>query len=170
MISPSVASSLAAEGAHSPAELWRIAGRSQRTIMAVLIPACILFAAAGHWILLAFGSAYAAQGFVLLLMFTVGSLPDSILDVWVGVLRVEGRLRFGAWLQLGTAAIALVIAWFLLPPMGIAGAGVGWLISRAVGVVLVWWDYRRQQGRRGATLKPTLPLDAERLAAETITP
>jgi O-antigen/teichoic acid export membrane protein len=168
MISPSVASSLAAEGAHSPAELWRIAGRSQRTIMVVLIPACILFAAAGHWILLAFGHAYATQGFVLLLMFTVGSLPDSILDVWVGVLRVEGRLRFGAWLQLGTAAVALAIAWFLLPPMGIAGAGVGWLISRALGVLLVWWDYRRQQGRRTAALTPARGLEAERLAPETI--
>lgn len=151
MISPAVASALSAEGAHSPAQLWRIAGRSQRTIMAMLIPACVLLAASGHWILAAFGAKYAAEGFPLLLMFIVGSLPDSVMDVWVGVLRVEGRLRFGAWLQLGTAALALGISWFLLPSMGISGAGIGWLFSRAVGLALVWWDYRRQRRRRSST-------------------
>ncbi len=149
LISPSVASALTAEGAHSPEQLWRTAARSQRTIMAMLIPACVVFAIAGHWILAAFGSKYAAEGLPLLLMFTVASLPDSIMDVWVGVLRVEGRLRFGSWLQLGTAGLALVMSWFLLPPLGISGAGVGWLTSRVVGMALVYWDYRRQRAMRG---------------------
>jgi O-antigen/teichoic acid export membrane protein len=145
LISPSVASALTAEGANSPHEIWRIAARSQRTILLVLVPACIVFAATGHWILAAFGSQYATEGLALLLLFTVASIPDSIMDVWVGVLRVEGRLRFGSWLQLGTAGLALILAWFLLPPLGISGAGVGWLVSRLVGMALVGWDYRRQR-------------------------
>lgn len=157
LISPSVASALTAEGAHSPQQLWRIAARSQRTILAMLVPACVVFALAGHWILAAFGSAYAREGLPLLLMFTVASVPDSIMDVWVGVLRVEGRLRFGSWLQLGTAAMALIVSWFLLPSMGIAGAGVGWLGSRIVGVALVGWDYRRQRALRGGSAEAELP-------------
>ena len=148
LISPSVASALTAEGAHSPEDLWRIAARSQRTIMMMLIPACVLLGLAGNWILAAFGSAYAEEGLVLLLLFTVAAIPDSIMDVWVAVLRVEGRLRFGAWLQLGTAGLALVLSWFLLPPMGITGAGVGWIISRIVGVALVGRDYRSQKAKR----------------------
>jgi O-antigen/teichoic acid export membrane protein len=150
LISPSVASALTAEGAHSPEQLWRIAARSQRTIMMLLIPACVLLALTGKWILGAFGAAYAEEGLVLLLLFTLASLPDSIMDVWVAVLRVEGRLRFGAWLQLGTAGLALALSWFLLPGMGITGAGVGWIVSRIVGVALVGWDYRRQRRERGA--------------------
>jgi O-antigen/teichoic acid export membrane protein len=160
MISPSVASAFTAEGAHSPEHLWRIAARSQRTIMMLLIPACIVFAAGGHWILQAFGSKYAAAGLPLLLMFTVASIPDSIMDVWVGVLRVEGRLRFGSWLQLGTAALALLMSWFLLPPLGISGAGIGWLASRVVGVLLVAWDYRRQRDLRERSTAPALPASA----------
>jgi len=148
LISPSVASALTAEGAHSPEDLWHIAARSQRSIMTVLIPACLLLAVSGHWILAAFGSNYAAEAFPLLLMFTIASIPDSVMDVWVAVLRVEGRLRFGSSLQLGTAGLALVISWFLLPPLGISGAGVGWLVSRIVGVALVGWDYRRQKMRQ----------------------
>ncbi len=148
LISPSVASALTAEGAHSPEQLWRIAGRSQRSIMMLLIPACVLLAASGYWILELFGPAYASQGYVLLLLFTVAAIPDSLMDVWVAVLRVEGRLLFGSWLQLGTAGMALVASWFLLPPLGIAGAGVAWLASRLVGAGLVVWDYRRQRAAR----------------------
>jgi O-antigen/teichoic acid export membrane protein len=148
MISPSVASSLAAEGALAPADLWAKAARSQRTIMIMLVPAATLLAASGDWILRAFGAQYAVHGYLLLLMFTLGAFPDSLMNVWVGVLRVEMRLRFGARLQLGTAGLALVISWFLLPPLGIAGAGVGWLISRAIGVVLVGWDVRTQRRAR----------------------
>jgi O-antigen/teichoic acid export membrane protein len=156
LISPSVASALTAEGAHSPQELWRIAARSQRTIMLMLVPACVVFAIAGHWILLAFGSRYASEGLVLLLLFTVASLPDSVMDVWVAVLRVEGRLKFGSWLQLGTAALALAGAWLLLPGLGITGAGVAWLASRLVGLGLVVWDYSRQRRLRARTAPGTL--------------
>jgi O-antigen/teichoic acid export membrane protein len=155
LISPSVASAFTAEGAHSPDRLWHIAARTQRAIMMLLIPGCVLFAVTGHWILAAFGSEYASAALPLLLLFTVASLPDSIMDVWVGVLRVEGRLRFGSWLQLGTAAMALIMSWFLLPPLGISGAGVGWLASRIVGVALVGWDYRRQRMLRDSESSPS---------------
>ncbi len=150
LISPSVASALTAEGANSPRELRRIAGRSQRAILKLLIPACVIFAAAGPWLLGAFGPTYASEGLPLLLLFTVASIPDSILDVWVAVLRVEGRLRFGSRLQLGTAGLALGVSWLLLTPLGIAGAGVGWLISRLVGAAIVGWDYRRQRRLQSA--------------------
>ncbi len=157
LISPSVASALTAEGAHSPRELLTIAARSQRTIMAMLIPACVLMAAAGHWILAAFGSEYASEGLPLLLLFTVAALPDSVMDVWVAVLRVEGRLRFGSALQLGTAAVALALSWVLLPPLGLTGAGVAWLASRLLGLAIVAWDFRRQAPRRAAL--PVEPAD-----------
>jgi O-antigen/teichoic acid export membrane protein len=150
LISPSVASALTAEGAHDPEQLWHVAARSQKTIMAMLLPTCVLLALSGHWILLAFGSEYAAEGFMLLLLFVVAAPLDSVMDVWVAVLRVEGRLRFGSWLQLGTAGLALVLAWFLLPPLGIAGAGIGWLVSRIVGVALVAWDYNSQKRLRAS--------------------
>ena len=152
LISPSIASALTAEGAHSPGELLRIAARSQRTIMAMLIPACVVLAVAGHWILAAFGPDYASEGLPLLLLFTVASLPDSVMDVWVAVLRVEGRLRFGSVLQLGTAALALALSWVLLPSMGLTGAGVAWLASRVVGVAMVAWDFRRQGSARRSSV------------------
>jgi O-antigen/teichoic acid export membrane protein len=165
LISPSVASALTAEGAHSPQELWRIAARSQRTIMLMLVPACVVFAAAGRWILLAFGARYADEGFALLLLFTVACLPDSAMDVWVAVLRVEGRLKFGSWLQLGTAAVALAGAWLLLGRLGITGAGVAWLASRLLGLGLVVWDYRRQRLMRARSAPGALLADRTAMPA-----
>jgi hypothetical protein len=77
------------------------------------------------------------------------------------VLRVEGRLRFGSVLQLGTAGLALALSWVLLPPMGLTGAGVAWLASRVLGAGMVAWDFRRQAGRRRGAQLPEDGADPE---------
>lgn len=145
MVAPSFASSLAAEGAHDPANVYRKAVSSARATALLLAPACLVVILGGKWILGAFGSAYASHGLALLLLFVVAALPDAAMNLYVSILRVRGRLRFGGLLQLGTAAVALVAAWFLLPGLGIAGAGVAWLLSRVVGCVAIGLDPRRER-------------------------
>jgi Na+-driven multidrug efflux pump len=55
-------------------------------------------------------------------------------------MRVEGRLQRSAALSLSMSVLALLLAWILLPPLGIAGAGVAWLIAQTAGSVYVAVD------------------------------
>jgi len=156
MIAPALSTSLAAEGARRATEVRVIGRRTLRMILWLLIPGSVLLAVAGESILQAFGSEYASQGFPLLLLFIAAALPDALVAVYTSILRVEGRLRFGGWLQLGMATFSLAFAWFLLPTMGIVAAGIGWLIARACGCLVIAVDVHRRHGplhptRRGRT-------------------
>jgi O-antigen/teichoic acid export membrane protein len=154
MIAPSFASSLAAEGAHNPGEVRRIAISSARATVALLVPGALVVAAAGWWILAAFGRDYAEHGYILLILFVGAALPDAVMSVYVSVLRVEERLRLGGFLQLGTAILSLTFAWAFLPSLGIAAAGIGWVLSRLVGCAVIWVDQRYGGGR-------VIPVDAK---------
>lgn len=144
MVAPAVSQSLAAEGAADPSLLWRKAASSVRFTGMLLVPAFFALAAVGPFVLSAFGPAYESQGFPLLLLFAAASLPDAVMNIYMGVLRVEGRLQFGGSLQIGCAMLALIGAAAMLPVVGIAGAGVAWLISRVIGCMIIWLDRRRE--------------------------
>ncbi len=151
MVAPAVAQSLSAEGAADPSAVWEKARASVRFALALLVPACLALVVLGPLILMGFGSAYESAGLPLLLLFAASAFPDAITNIYVGILRVEGRLRLGGWLQMGTAIVSLGCAWLLLPSMGIAGAGVGWLASRLLGCAVIWIDRRRSSGLTAAT-------------------
>lgn len=151
MIAPAVSQSLSAEGAADPATLWKKAGSSAKFTATLLVPTCFLTVAAGPLILSAFGPRYETAGFPLLVVFALAAIPDATMNIYVGILRVEGRLRLAGWLQMATAALALAGAWCLLPIVGITGAGIGWLVSRMVGCTIILLDRRR--GQRVAALR-----------------
>jgi O-antigen/teichoic acid export membrane protein len=137
IVSPAVATSLFAEGSHNGEEIARRARSSALIIAALLLPAMAIFAVAGRPIMGTFGPEYARQGTGLLLLLVASALPDAVTNVYVAVMRVRGRLRLAAALTLGMAALALVLAWVLLPPLGIAGAGVAWLAAQSAGSLAV---------------------------------
>ena len=152
MIAPAVGQSLAAEGAAAPERLWEHAASSARFTAALLVPAFIGLAVIGPLALLAFGPRYLPEAFPLLLLFAAASFPDALMSIYTGVLRVQGRLRLGGSVQLGTAAIALAGTAALLPIIGITGAGVAWLVSRLVGSAAIALNHRHDW--RSAAVAP----------------
>lgn len=152
MVSPSVAASLFAEGSHSAHDIMRKARTSALLIAALLAPVMLVFIIAGHYILAIFGPGYPSHGVVLLMILMVAAIPDAITNIYVAVLRVRQHLRLGAMLNVGMAALCLVLAWFLLPSYGIAGAGLAWFSGQAAGSVFVLGHglvarYRRRAAR-----------------------
>jgi O-antigen/teichoic acid export membrane protein len=91
----------------------------------------------GHLILSTFGPAYALNGYALLAILIASAVPDAITNVYIAVLRVQRRLRRAAMLNLSMAALTLILAWILLPRLGIAGGGWAWLIAQTAGSVVV---------------------------------
>lgn len=151
MVSPAVAEALFVEGSHTASELGRTARRAALLVGSLLVPLMLIFLLGGRLILGLFGPAYAAQGLTLLLALTLSALPDAITNLYVSVLRVRRRLRTAAFLTLGMAALTLVLAWLLLPTMGIAGAGVAWLVAQAMGSALAGLDLL--VARRGTAIE-----------------
>ena len=137
MVSSSVSSSLFAEGAYQPADLARKVRSSARIISLLLAPAMLFFLVAGGAILGIFGPAYALHGRLLLVVLVFSAIPDAITNIAVSALRVRHRLGVAALLSVGMGAVALALAWLLLPRLGIAGAGWAWLIAESVGSVAV---------------------------------
>ncbi|MGO9876438.1 MAG: lipopolysaccharide biosynthesis protein, partial [Acidimicrobiia bacterium] len=137
LVSPSVAASLFAEGSHAEAQLVHTARRAVRVIFLVLAPAIVFFVFEGGRILSVFGHLYESHGRVLLLILVVSSIPDAITNVAVAVLRVRRNFAAAAGLNWLIAASTALLAWVLLPHLGIAGAGLAWLIAQSLGAAVV---------------------------------
>jgi O-antigen/teichoic acid export membrane protein len=152
IVSPAVAASLFAEAMHDVEQLQRAVRRSAWTILALLGPAAVAFLVLGRTIMGVFGPSYPAHTLPLLLPLIASAAPDAITNVYVSVLRVRQRLRVAATLNVLIGATTLVLAWVLLPPLGIAGAGWAWLIAQSVGVAFCAGDVVLA-GRRTGTLR-----------------
>jgi O-antigen/teichoic acid export membrane protein len=168
MVSPAVASSLFAEGAHAEEGLWHKARSSMLIISALLAPSMLFFLLAGHYVMAVFGPAYPQHGGTLLLLLIISAVPDAITNVYVSVLRVRRRLGDAAVLNLGMAALTLALAWVLLPSMGIAGAGAAWLIAQTAGSVGVaahiWLTVQRRPAMPPASARDQARTEQTELA------
>ncbi len=148
MVSPSVAAALFAEGSHDRSSIEHQARRAAVIIGALLAGPMIVMVVAGRLVLRVFGSAYPSHGYVLLVVLVLSAIPDAITNVAVAMMRVEGRLSRSAALTLSMSLLALVLAWFWLPPLGIAGAGAAWLVAQSAGSVYVLGDLALRHRRR----------------------
>jgi O-antigen/teichoic acid export membrane protein len=150
IISPAVASALFAEGSHTPQDVLRKARTSAGIISLLLAPAMLASFLGGRYILLLFGPGYAQHGLLILMIFTISAVPDAITNIYVSVLRVQGRLRNAVLLNLGMAGLNLVLAWMLLPLLGTAGPPSAFLIAQVAGSLVAGVDFIRiRQQRRG---------------------
>jgi O-antigen/teichoic acid export membrane protein len=154
MVSSAVAVALFAEGSHAAVDLPRKVRASVAISGMILGPAMLVSFLGGRYILLLFGPGYAQHGLTLLMIFTASAVPDAITNIYVSVLRVQRRLRFGALLNMSMVALTLALAWILLPVLGIAGAGWAWLIAQTTGSLAAGVDLisnRRHRRRIGGS-------------------
>ncbi len=137
MVSSSVALALFAEGSHTTEDIAHKVRSSALIIACLLCPMMLVTFVGRHFILSLFGSSYAQRGEVLLAILIVSAIPDAITNIYVAWLRVRRHLRFAALLNLGIATVTLVLAWTLLPALGIAGAGWASLAAQTAGSLVV---------------------------------
>jgi O-antigen/teichoic acid export membrane protein len=135
-VAPALSDALFAEGAHNPAELDRGLRRAVRYILCLAgIPALALLLG-GELILSAFGPEYAAHGTGLLRVLVACGVFAAGLALAVTVLRVRQLLSDGAIATLVALVVGVLAAWFLLPPLGLPGAGVGWGLGQVAGLAV----------------------------------
>ena len=156
MGSYAVSMSLFAEGSHAVEDLPRKVRSSVLIIGIIIGPAMLFCFFAGHYILLLFGPDYARHGLVLFLIYVASTLPDSITNIYLTVLRVQRRLRFAGLVNVSMGVLTLVLTWMLLPGLGIAGAGLAFLIAQSAGSLVAGVDLFRMSRFGGGSRGPVL--------------
>ena len=132
-VSSAVSGNLLADVSYDVTRLGARVRSAVRLIALLMLPPAAALAALGRPILSIFGHGYAVHSYGILLLFIVVAVPDAVTNVYVSVLRAQGRPATAAAMNLAMAAIALGGAWFLMPRLGVAGAAWAWALSQAAG-------------------------------------
>ncbi|HEX5442078.1 MAG TPA: hypothetical protein VFW76_14410, partial [Ktedonobacterales bacterium] len=147
MISSSISSALFAEGSADRGDLTARVRKSAYLIGACLVPIGGAFLLWGRLVLEVFGPDYATHGALLLSILVYAAVPDAITNLAVSVWRVRGHLYAAAMLNLGMSAVTLILAWFLVPSLGVSGAGWSWLLGQSCGSIVVLASLLTRGGR-----------------------
>ncbi|WP_329067539.1 lipopolysaccharide biosynthesis protein [Streptomyces sp. NBC_01429] len=126
-----MASSLTAHASHSPERLAEGVRGALRRMALLLVPVVLVLVVFAPQILAPFGADYARHGTTVLRLLAAAALPRVVVELYIGVLRVQGRTGMLAALQGSMCVLVLGSALYLLGPggAGIAGAGLAMLLS-----------------------------------------
>ncbi|MHC5702221.1 lipopolysaccharide biosynthesis protein [Streptomyces tirandamycinicus] len=127
-----MASSLTAHASHSPGSLADGVRGALRRMALLLVPVVAVLVVFAPVILAPFGADYAEHGTTVLRLLAAAALPRVVVELYIGVLRVQGRTGVLAALQGAMCAMVLGSAAFLMGPAGISGAGLAMLLSMAL--------------------------------------
>ncbi len=143
IISPAVSQSLFAEGAHNPSEVYAKARSALGAISIMLAPCIAGVFVIGGTLLSAFGTAYEHHAIGLFRVVLIAAVPDAVTNVYVAVLRVQGRLATAAGLNVAMGLGVVVLSWVFLPRLGITAVGWAFLEMQLCGCVFVIFDLLR---------------------------
>ncbi|MGW3590060.1 lipopolysaccharide biosynthesis protein [Streptomyces fungicidicus] len=134
-----MASSLTAHASHDPRRLADGVRGALRRMALLLVPVVAVLVVFAPQILTPFDADYAEHGSTVLRLLALGALPRVVVELYIGVLRVQGRTGVLAALQGAMCVLVLGGAAVLFTPAGIAGAGwavlAGMTLVAAVSVV-----------------------------------
>ncbi|WP_406066593.1 lipopolysaccharide biosynthesis protein [Streptomyces sp. NBC_01077] len=153
-----MASSLTAHASHSPESLAEGVRGALRRMVLLLVPVVLVLVVFAPLILSPFGQGYQDNGSTVLRLLAAAALPRVAVELYIGVLRVQGRTGMLAALQGAMCLLVLGGAAVLIGPYGISGAGMavlGGMTLMAIASV---------PGLR-ATLKGRAPAERPRAAA-----
>ncbi|MEU2897085.1 hypothetical protein ACWC4E_07150 [Streptomyces sp. NPDC001273] len=131
-----MASSLTAHASHDPRQLADGVRGALRRMTLLLVPVVLVLVVLAPQILTPFSPDYAEHGSTVLRLLALGALPRVVVELYIGVLRVQGRTGVLAVLQGAMCALVLGSAAVLFTPAGIAGAGWAVLISMTLIAVV----------------------------------
>ncbi|MEE8392576.1 MAG: glycosyltransferase, partial [Anaerolineae bacterium] len=137
-----VASSAFAEGSNSPRQLTVILVKASALGLLLTLPAALILGLVAPWILSLFGPSYAQEASRLLRWLAAAAPMVVLAGLYFTRLRVQKRVRRLVLLSGIVAAATLGMAAILMPRVGIAANGIGWLVGNslvaAVAAIDVW--------------------------------
>jgi O-antigen/teichoic acid export membrane protein len=154
LLSANVGDALVAEASYDEDNVDRHTLHSGLLSMAISIPIVLAAAVLAPIVLRAFGTEYADEATTVLRLLLVGALPNVVTRTFIGKLRAERRMRAVFVYEFLLSLGVLVLGWLLLPPLGIVGLGVAWLVVLSIAAIYAiaaesvwWWAPRLEAGR-----------------------
>lgn len=144
-----MASSLTAHASHSPERLAEGVRGALRRMTVLLVPVVLVLVVFAPQVLAPFGADYAEHGSTVLRLLAAAALPRVVVELYIGVLRVQGRTGMLAAIQGAMCVSVLGSAVFLLGPAGISGAGLAMLLSMTLVALVAAPGLRSALGGRG---------------------
>jgi O-antigen/teichoic acid export membrane protein len=146
-----VGTSTFAEGSHRPDRALPLALAGLKMVLPLIVLGAAVTIFAGRPVLDVFGGQYAAHAYTLLVLLSLGALPDAVVTIYRGVLRVQKRYRAAAGICWAICLSRLALTFPALAWWGIAGAGWAWLATQTAGAI---WCALDLAVRRGAVNTP----------------
>lgn len=141
-----VSQSLFAEGSHFEDELGVNVRRSLGFIFLLLVPAIVLLFLLSKWLLLLFGASYSANALMLLRILGLSSLLVGVNEVYMSILRVQGRIRELVGICGFITVAVLLGSYFVMPATGIIGVGYTWIGAQgliSIYILLIMGRFHR---------------------------
>ncbi|MFQ5838969.1 MAG: lipopolysaccharide biosynthesis protein [Thermoplasmata archaeon] len=129
--------SLYAEGSHFEDRLYGDIRRIMRFMIPLLAVGILFIWFLGDWVLSLFGPSYAAEGFGLLRILAVSGIFVAANGLFLSVARVKKWVKAIIVLMAYVALGTIVLSYFLIPILGLEGAGVAWLIANGTSASVV---------------------------------
>jgi O-antigen/teichoic acid export membrane protein len=131
-----LASSMFAEGSHTPRELRPLLLRALRYAAGVTVPLALIVGVAAPWVLSLFGPSYAAEATSLMRWLAVAAPLMAFANLYFAGLRVRKRVREMILLSAAVAVISLILPLLWLDSRGLGSMGQGWLIAQGLVTVV----------------------------------
>ncbi|MFF5522685.1 lipopolysaccharide biosynthesis protein [Streptomyces coeruleorubidus] len=154
-----MASSLTAHASHDPRQLADGVRGALRRMTLLLVPVVLVLVLFAPYILTPFSPDYAEHGSTVLRLLALGALPRVVVELYIGVLRVQGRTGVLAALQGAMCVLVLGSAAVLFTPAGIAGAGWAVLLSMTLIAVVSTAGLRAALRRNDSAPAARTPAD-----------
>jgi O-antigen/teichoic acid export membrane protein len=137
----SISGALFAESSNDDKNLKPQLIRSLMLVLLILIPIIIIVIIIGSQILSIFGANYAIYSSNLLKIWTLSLLPSSINQIFITNLRIKNKLKIIFMIGVFISGFAILTSLFLLPRIGIIGAGISWLTCQSIVAIWVLTKY-----------------------------
>jgi O-antigen/teichoic acid export membrane protein len=135
LLAVNMSNALIVEGALAEDKVRSLVRQVSRLAFVVVIPLVVVVVACADPIMAAFGPQY-TQAANLLRLFAVGLIPFTFLNFVIAVERIQERA--GRALLIAGASTLSTIGFdlWLIPKVGLSGAGWGWLIGQMLGAAI----------------------------------
>ncbi|MFI5530920.1 lipopolysaccharide biosynthesis protein [Kitasatospora sp. NPDC051853] len=131
LVALNMGSSLIVEAAHAPERLAAQARRVLRHSAPLIGAGAALLVVTAPWLLSLFGPGYAEHGTTALRLLALSALPNLVLGLAVDVCRARRAMRRVVALQAALLGLVLLLTLLLIPPLGITGVALAWLIAES---------------------------------------
>lgn len=150
LVAASTATSLTVEAVLDFAELRSYCRRTLVHTSALLAAPIALLCLGAPTLLQLFGRGYAEHAATGPRLLSLGVLPNAVVLIGLGVLRIRGRVARLAGIQVIVCILLLGASYILLPRYGITGVGIAFDLSQVTAATLLLLSELRPVVRLGA--------------------